>query len=497
MGLISTKQECIKQRIVIPTLDAADNICSSYMDLSNPKYIIIDDLYFSSLIVINYSHEMEPLFLDRILSLDVNANLSMYYLKQNTYDVIKELTYTIGHVGANIKTSNENEQGIEVVGTTYSDAKYIRKQLQMGDEDFFYICIQIGVFAQNERQLETDLEKIEAVCVSCGLNTIRANFRQEESFKMMLPLNEEDEQISNISRRNVLTSGLSATYPFVSNELFDKKGVLIGVNSFDKTILMLDRFNNSKYKNSNMFVVGTSGSGKSYFVKLMINRNRFLNISQYIVDPDREYKKLCQSLDGAYINFGLNQSINVFDIREYKIDESESFLLNKVSKLKVFFSMIFENMSNEDESILEEKILACYKKYDITEDNCSLYILDCKSKLMGKKRFKTEEMMPTLEDLSNELKKDKKLKKYAIELKPYVQGTMKYLNTKTNIDANNKLVVVDIHDIRRKRDTNSYVCRNRLFLGFNQKGKKQQEAIVFRWSVETNKQKPIYSRFRF
>ena len=91
MGLISTKQECIKQRIVIPTLDAADNICSSYMDLSNPKYIIIDDLYFSSLIVINYSHEMEPLFLDRILSLDVNANLSMYYLKQNTYDVIKEL----------------------------------------------------------------------------------------------------------------------------------------------------------------------------------------------------------------------------------------------------------------------------------------------------------------------------------------------------------------------------------------------------------------------
>ncbi|MBR3281026.1 MAG: DUF87 domain-containing protein [Clostridia bacterium] len=448
MGLIQQKREGMVTKVIIPNTCDADNICSSYISFENPKCVEIDGILYSSLIVTNYSREMEPLFLDKILSLDIDTNLSMFYMKQNTYDVIKELTYTIGHIGANIKTSGENEQGIEVAGTAYSDAKFIRKELQMGEEDFFYICILIGVYAKKEEQLEADLEKLESVCLSCGLSTIRANFRQEETFKMILPFNKEEESVSSISKRNVLTSGLTSTYPFVSNELFDKKGILIGVNTFDKSILMLDRFDTTKYKNSNMFVVGTSGSGKSYFVKLMINRNRFINISQFIIDPDREYKALCSSLKGTYINFGANQTINVFDIRECALEEGESFLLNKVSKLKIFFSMIFENMSKEDESVLEDIIIKCYEKYDINENNRSLYITNPKSKIIGQKIFKTSDMMPTLEDFNNLLKKEKKLKKYALELKPYISGTLKYLNSKTTIDANNELVVVDIHDIR-------------------------------------------------
>ena len=49
------------------------------------------------------------------------------------------------------------------------------------------------------------------------------------------------------------------------------------------------------------------GSGKSYFVKLMINRNRFLNIQQFVIDPDREYLKLCEKLGGTVIKFGAQQ----------------------------------------------------------------------------------------------------------------------------------------------------------------------------------------------
>lgn len=320
MGLLRERYKSNNTMVLRPKSTASDNLCSSYIDFSNPQFVGVDSIYYSTILVINYSREMDALFLDKILSLDINTNVSMYYEKQRTYDVIKDLTFTIGNVGANIKTSNENQQDIEVVGSTYSDAKYIRKQLQLVEEDLFYITIQIGVFSKTKEQLEIDCERIESIAMSCGLTTIRANFRQEQAMKSVLPFNNVDEDIKDITYRNVLTSGLASTYPFVSNELFDKNGVLIGRNSFDKSILMLDRFATSKYKNANMFVVGTSGSGKSYFVKLMINRNRLLNIAQFVIDPDREYQKLCESLGGTLINFGANQVINVFDIREYNIE---------------------------------------------------------------------------------------------------------------------------------------------------------------------------------
>ena len=449
MSLITKEQLNLNNKI-IKKINNVDNICSSYIDFENSHYIVVDDLYSASLLVTNYSREMESLFLDKILSLDIDASVSMYYEKKNSTEVIKELTYIIGNVGADIKTSNENQQDIDVVGNTYSDAKYIRKQLQLGDENLYYINILICVFSKSKDELDKDLSKVESIVVSSGLTSIRASYRQEETFKSILPFANMNEDIKNITSRNVLTSGLVSSYPFVSNELFDKDGVLIGTNSFDKSIIMLDRFCTQKYKNANMFIVGTSGSGKSYFTKLMINRNRFLDVNQFVIDPDREYRKLCDSLDGTLINFGANQTINVFDIRETALEEGESFLLNKVSKLKVFFSMIFEDLSEEESAMLEERIIDCYKKYNITINNESLYIENEKSAFLKSKRFRSSSEMPQISDLYEIIKKDKRLKKYAIILKPMVTGTLKYLNNYTNVDTSNKLVVVDTHDIGEK-----------------------------------------------
>ncbi len=449
MSLI-TKESNVAVNNIIPKVKDADIICSSYIDFNNFNYVIIDGLYYCSLLVINYSREMESLFLDKILSLDINTNVSMYYEKKSSYEVIKELTYIIGNVGADIKTSNENQQDIDVVGNTYTDAKFIRKQLQLGDENFYYINIQIGIFAKSKEELEKDVSRIESVAIASGITTIRANYRQEEALKTVLPFMNLDKDIESITKRNVLTSGLVSSYPFVSNELFDKEGVLIGTNTFDKSIIMLDRFCTSKYKNANMFVVGTSGSGKSYFTKLMINRNRFLNINQFVIDPDREYKKLCESLEGTIINFGANQTINVFDIRETSLEEGESFLLNKISKLNVFFSMLFENMTEEEMAMLEEVIISCYKKYGITENNSSLYVENEKSAFFKTKKFCSRNNMPRMLDLYDALKENKKLKKYATIIKPMINGSLKYLNNYTNVDISNKLVVVDVHDIGEK-----------------------------------------------
>ena len=182
----------------------------------------------------------------------------------------------------------------------------------------------------------------------------------------------------------------------------------------------------------------------------MINRNRFLNIKQLVIDPDREYLKLCEKLDGTIIKFGATQIINVFDIRETSLEEGESFLRNKISKLNIFFSLIFDGINDEESSLLEEKLIECYAQKGISEDNNSLYEIDDKSKILNKLKFKSQDKMPILGDLFKLLKEDKKLKKYATILKPYVSGSMKYLNNHTNVKSNNKLVIVDIHDVSEK-----------------------------------------------
>ena len=445
MNLIKTKK--LNNNVILKPHSEADLQCSSYIDFSNPKYVCVDGGYYSSILIINYSREMEELFLDRIMSLDIDVQISMLYEKKDSYEVIKELTYSIGNSGATIKTSNENQQDIDILGNKYSDAKYIRKQLQVGEENLFYLILCLGTYANNTEDLENNLQRIESYAVSAGLTPIRANYRQEQALKALMPLVKFDKSIQEITARNVLTSGLVSSYPFVSNELFDEKGILIGTNSFDKSIILLDRFDTNKYKNANMFVVGTSGSGKSYFTKLMISRNRFLNIIQFVIDPDREYTSLCKKLSGSIVKFGSDGNINPFDIRETFLEKDESYLKTKIAKLNIFFSFIFENMDSEEKTLLEEKIIECYKKRGITEDNESLFEENEKSKILRKKRFKNSEEMPKMEDLFELLKKDKRLKKYAQILKPYVSGSLSFFNNYTSIDTNNKLVIVDVHDI--------------------------------------------------
>ena len=452
MNFIADKNEVMRNQIITDESKLRlDEVFPTIIDLRNPKLIEIDGKFLASLIVTNYSREMEGIFLDKVLSLDMDLQISMFYEKQNTYDVIKELTYNISNTGANIKISNENQNDIDTLSYIYQDAKYIRKQLQVGEEELYYLYLYILVYAPSKEELESDLQKIESVLSGVGLRSRRALYRQKQALMSTLPIFQNDKELKKLTHRNVLTSGLVATYPFISNEMYDDTGVLIGLNSFSNSLVMIDRFNSNKYKNGNMCVFGASGSGKSYFIKMMINRNRFLNITQYVIDPDREYIALCKNLNGTLINFSGTEHINVMDIRENSIDENESYLQSKISKLNVFFSMIFEEISQEESVLLEEYIIKVYNDYGIFFENSSLYEECQNTSFIKTKNFKDSKQMPKLEDVYNSIKKDKKLKKYSTILKRYISGSMSFLNEYTNVDVSNKLVVADIYDIEEEK----------------------------------------------
>ena len=426
-----------------------DYLAPSYINLSNPKYIEIDNNYYASLLIINYFREQTDLILKSIIDTNIDVNISIFYEKQDTYKAIRELTYHIGNVGVDIKSNNQNRQDIEIATFTYNDAKYIRKELQINNEDLYYLYIYINTYSQDLKDLEYVLNKIEGIIQSKGMQTRRAYFRQEPAFRACLPLMENNKLLKEISKRNVLTSGLIATYPFISSAIFDEDGVFVGTNIYNNSLVFIDRYNTNKYKNANMCIFGTSGAGKSFYTKLLILRYRLLGIEQYIIDPEREYNNLCKNLNGTLLKIGPGSDtyINVFDIREESIeDDEQGYLANKISKLIGFFNLIFGKINEEEKAILEEKIIELYKLKGITFDDKTLYKNE-ENKITIKPTFKDSKDMPILEDFYNLLDKDEKTRVFKIKLIPFIKGSLKFFNNYTNVELNNKLIVADVYEL--------------------------------------------------
>ena len=420
-----------------------------YINFSNPKYAEIDNLYFSSLCVINYYREQTDLILKSIIDTNININISIFYEKQDTYKTIKDLTYHIGNVGADLKTINENRQDMEIAAFTYNDAKYIRREMQINNEELYFLYIYICTYSEDLKELEYILNKIEGIFQSKGMQTRRAYFRQEQAIKACLPLMENNNILKEISKRNVLTSGIVSTYPFISSAIFDEEGIFIGTNIYNNSLVFIDRYNTKKYKNANMCIFGTSGAGKSFYTKILILRYRLLGIEQYIIDPDREYGNLCTHLNGALLKIGPKSDtyINILDIREESIEDDErGYLANKINKLIGFFNLIFGNLNEEEKAILEEKIIELYQNKNINFDDKSLYKED-KNKIIIKPIFKDTYDMPILEDLYHLLEKDDRTKIFAIKLIPFVKGSLSFFNHHTNIEINNKLIIADIYEL--------------------------------------------------
>lgn len=436
-----------KEKKKINKFNEKDELSPSYINTINPKYIEIDEIFYSSILIINYYREITDLLLKNIIDSNINLNISIFYEKQDTYKTIKDLTYNIGNVGVDLHTLSKNRQDAEIAEFTYDDAKYIRKEIQINNEEIYYLYIYINIFSLDKKEIEYLLNKVEGILQSQGMQTRRAYFREEEAYISCLPLMINKEEVKEVSRRNVLTSGIVATYPFISSSLFDANGIYIGHNIYNKSLIFIDKYNQDKYKNANMCVFGTSGAGKSFYLKLNILRYRLMEIEQYIIDSEREYVNLCKELDGVLLKIGpsSNTYINILDIRQESLEEERGYLATKIGRLIGFFNLIFGELNEQEKAILEDKLIEVYKRKKITFDDNSLYNYEDGQEI--KRVFKNTKQMPILEDLYNLFDEEADTQIFKIKLIPFVKGSLKFFNNYTNIKLNNKLIVADIYDL--------------------------------------------------
>lgn len=154
----------------------------------------------------DYAREYSDIILKNLLNSNLNCNISIFYEKQDSYKVIKDLTNYIGNIGVELKDNNENKNDIDIAAFSYQDAKYIRKELQVNNENIYFLYMYVIIYGKNEKEMEFILSRAEGILQSSGLYTRKSYFRQEQAFKACLPLFENSNDIKCASKRNVLTS---------------------------------------------------------------------------------------------------------------------------------------------------------------------------------------------------------------------------------------------------------------------------------------------------
>lgn len=407
-----------------------------YINLTNPQYIEIDGMFFSSLLIINYNRIFQELIFKNILETNENILISIYIEKNNQYKIIKEIARNIGNTTVDLEKINNSRIDIDIAKSSLEDAQYIRKEMQLNNQQLLYFYTYITTYSKNKEELKNQINKIEEILQNSGLKSKKSYFRQEQTILANLPLNKNNDDIKKAVKKNILTDGIRGTYPFITSTIYDEKGILYGTDINSNSLLIIDKFDREKYKNSNTCIFGSSGSGKSYFTKIQILRNYILNINQYIIDPEREYEKISKSLNGSLIKIGPASKtyINIFDIREDSLEENEEgYLATKLNKLIGFFKLIFKDITEEERTELENKIIKIYKNKNIDFNDNSLF---------KNNKFKTNTDMPILEDLYKEL--NEKMKK---KIEPFITGSLKCFNNYTNIELNNKLIIGDIYEL--------------------------------------------------
>ena len=130
-----------------------------YINLTNPQYIEIDGMFFSSLLIINYNRIFQELIFKNILEINENILISIYIEKNNQYKIIKEIARNIGNTTVDLEKINNSRIDIDIAKSSLEDAQYIRKEMQLNNQQLLYFYTYITTYSKNKEELKNQMQE--------------------------------------------------------------------------------------------------------------------------------------------------------------------------------------------------------------------------------------------------------------------------------------------------------------------------------------------------
>lgn len=435
---------------MLDELSLIDNAAPDTIDFSHAKYVVIDGVYYAYLLI--PSHGYKTLVSSAWLSPLVNAgegiDIDVFYEKLDRAKMQQRIGQQLRINLSRIKDTSDTNSDYDSIEGSINSGYYLKQGLS-NNEDFYYMNVLVTVMAFTKKDLDYRIKEITKMVKAQDMDIWCCSFTQEQAFLSTIPTVRMDNKLFGLSKRNILTTAAASGYLFTSYEMCDDKGILLGINRHNNSLVVVDIFDSHKFKNANMCLLGTSGSGKTFTMQTLALRMRRKGIPIFIIAPlkGHEFKRACTEIGGQYIKIGPGspQCINILEIRrtDTSVTElldgvsNESLLAKKIDNVLIFFSLLMPEMTNVEEQLLDEALIETYKEKGIIFANDSLIDPD------NPEHYK---QMPVLGDLYRKLCDKSGARRVAIVLNRLVSGSASNYNHETNVDLNNGYTVLDISD---------------------------------------------------
>lgn len=414
----------------IAEMQLKDIIAPSALEIQS-KALNLGGTIVRSFFVISYPRYLNDNWLSPIINLDKVFDISIHVAPLNTGEIMKTFQRKVAEVESQIMI--RDEKGLirdPTLDVAYQDLEDLRDGLTQAQEKMFEVSLYISLYGNTTEELDKAENEIKNILESKLVYVKPALFQQDAGFISTLPVGQDLLGIKN----KLNTSPLSSFFPFVSFDLSSDKGILYGLNRHNGSLILFDRYSLENY---NSIIFAKSGSGKSYFTKLEILRTLMFETEVIIIDPEREYEFLAESVGGRYFDISLvgNHHINPFDLPHPTQDESPSEVLrSNIVNLVGLFRVMLGGLTPEEDAIIDQAITETYALKDINGDNDF-----------------TRLEPPLLSDFETVLSGIEGSESLLQRLSKYTTGTWSgFINQPSNVDINKKLVCFSIRDMEEE-----------------------------------------------
>lgn len=333
----------------------------------------VDDVDVITLAVTDYPLMVGNSWGSKLFNIDntkVVLNIKPIETMQSVKRIDKVFTETASR--DNVKKASEmlsNNTQLETMGVLLNN-------LQNENENLFDCTLTVTGFNYAGEDRQAFRKKIRSAVVGNGFRTSYLSFRQIDGMIS-----------SSITRRNRLrryerginSSSLAAVFPFVFTSIIDENGIPLGHNNYPVLLDVWKRDYN--HTNSNMFVVGKSGGGKSFFTKTLLSQLYSDNCKICILDPENEYNVMAKNYGGHMVDVGsaVTGRLNPFHIYGMLTDDgspapSDVVFTNHLRFLESFFKVVVKELKADSLELLNNFVLEMYQDKGITADtDCSVF----------------------------------------------------------------------------------------------------------------------------
>jgi len=468
----SADQSHMAQTLAHGSVSVKDLVAPSFVEVDF-NHLKIDDRYYRTLYVVGYPRYVSANWLYSLITYDHPLYVSMYIYPTESKNVLDDLKRKIAEMEATIEGDMKTGRVVDpTVQVALDDALSLQAELAKGSERFFQFVLYITIPADNLEELNRVTKEVDSVLSSLLIVARPATLEMEEGFKSTLPLFYDKLSVW----RNMDTTSLATTFPFATASLTKNEGILYGINEHDGSLIIFDRFT---LENANSVILGKSGGGKSFLVKLETLRLLMMGVDVIILDPENEYQKLSQSMGGEYVVFSTTSQykINPFELNTEGATADE--LSNKILDLHSLMKVIMGDLTPSQDALLDRSLVLTYKQKGITNDPES---------------FKNEP--PLLEDLYKVFigMETPEARELADRLEKFVQGSAAGIfNQKSNFDIKNPFTVFGIRDLEENlRPVAMYIVLDYIWNRVRRDPKKRVLIVDEAWYLIKQKDSGAY-----